>query len=365
MHPIEKPSAVTLAAQALRGMLREGSCGPRLPGTRVLAGRLGLSAPTVAAALDLLAAEGLLRPGGERRAYRLTDAGLALRKHPHIPTGPARDLLILTHDEPSQLVDSTRRLLEALQREMVARDWKVRSQVVDFFHVKNPQSAWDHRIEHDAGTRILAVYGRTPLAEWAVRRQARMLFLGGDAGPWQIPKIAVSSARMAETALSRLVALGHRRILFPLCDRSDSFKESIRSVTRNALESTGTPYLPAVHNPESDYLAPDVTRRILEKAFSTLQPTALVFLDWKEVVAASCFLARCGLLIPRDVSLVTLSDSVTAEWFHPKLCRFRFPQKRLLAALHRWLEDKPGSDRGVSLPGIFLPGESIGPPPAA
>ena len=348
-----------MAAEALRGELCAGQWRERVPGTRVLAARLGLSAPTVAAALDLLVAEGLLVAGGPRRAYRVAgelgqDAGRRMGSG-------GRDVLILTHEEFPQLVESTRRLLEMLSRRLAERDWRVRHEVVDFLHVKRPQSSWDRRIPVEEGTKVVAVYGRNALAEWATRREVPILFLGGDGGEFPVPKVAVSSARMAEEVMASLTRLGHRRIVLPLCDRAESFKASLRKVTQATVERAGDSYVAGYHNPESDYMAPDVTMRILESLFARRPPTALVFLDWKEVVTAMCFLAERGLRVPRDISLAVLSDSVTAEWFYPKLCRFRFPQHRILAEVVKWLEGKPGSEKGARLSGFFIEGDSIGP----
>lgn len=362
MNLIEKPSAAWLAAEALREMLRTGALEGTLPGTRILAERLGLSAPTVATALDRLAAEGLVESGGSRRAYRIPAGATALPGASGAAPQVVKDLLILTHEESGRLVDSTRRLLELMQWKLGKRQWRVRNQVINFLHVNQAQTGWNRKIEVDEGTRVIAVYGQQALAEWAVERNVKMLFLGGDSGGLPVPKVAVSSARMAETAMSRLLTLGHRRIVLPLCDRAEGFKEAMREVTRRAVEKAGDSYIKSYHNPESGYLAPDVTWRMMASMFATQPPTALVFIDWMELVTAYCFLTQAGLKVPQDVSLVVLSDSITAEWFYPKLCRFRFPQNRLLAEMIKWLEAKPGSEKGAVLSGAFVAGESMGPP---
>jgi DNA-binding Lrp family transcriptional regulator len=361
MKALKKPTAVEMAADALREELRAGNWDERVPGTRVLAARLGVSAPTVAAALNHLADEGLLKAAGPRRAYRvLGKPGAARRRRKG--TQP-RELLILVPGEFGQLVEGTRRLLEMLMRRVVERGWLVRHQVVDFLHVKRPQAAWDRRILVEEGTKVVAVYGGVALAEWARRRGLHILFVGGGSVEFPVAKIAVSSARMAEEVMGRLTALGHRRIVMPLCDRTEEFKDKLRNVTRQAVETAGVAYVPGYHNPESVYATPEVILRILEKVFAQRAPTALVLIDWKEAVRTACFLAERGLRVPRDVSLAVLSDSVTAEWFHPKLCRFRFPERRMVLEVVKWLEEKPGSERGASLSGIYLEGDSIGPPP--
>lgn len=87
----------------------------------------------------------------------------------------------------------------------------------------------------------------------------------------------------------------------------------MRTVTRQAVEATGHHYAASYHNPESDYSAPDVTGRIVEAAFAANPPTALVLLDWQELVAAHCVLSRLRLRVPHDVSLVLLNDQTEAQ----------------------------------------------------
>jgi hypothetical protein len=155
MRALEKRTAVEMATDALREELWAGHWDDRIPGTRVLAARMRVSAQTVAAALNRLAGEGLLTTGGPRRAYRVIgNPGPS----PQRPRGAERkELLILVHVEFGQLVEGSRRLLEMLMRRMVERGWLVRHQVVDFLHVKRPQSAWDRRILVEEGTKVVAV----------------------------------------------------------------------------------------------------------------------------------------------------------------------------------------------------------------
>lgn len=357
MKRIAKTSAADLAAEALREEIAGGQWDERLPGARALAVRLGVSPPTVAAALCKLANEGLLEHGGARRAYRpVVSKGKSGRRTAALTR---KRLLILTHEEISQLVEVSRRLIERLRDEMASKGWDVNYQVVDFLHVKRPQRAWNRSIQVDEGTSVIALYGRPALAEWASRRGMRMFFLGGNTGGFPISMVAVKSSRMAQIALARLTALGHRKIVIPLCDRAEPFKISIREATREALESVGRPYLNAYHNPESDYLKPDVTWRIVESSFAANPPTAFVFLDWKELVTAHCYLTKIGLRVPEDVSLVLLSDQMEAEWFQPKLTRFRFPIRRLVSSMVRWLEDDDAEVRHLSLSAELIEGATI------
>lgn len=363
MKPIEKPNTLEMVCAALRQEITSGRWNELLPGTRPLAIRLGVSAPTVGAALDRLVAEGFLQAGGPRRAYRL---GERAKENASAGASPRqRELLILAHEDVKQMVENTQQAIEVLTNRMVAKGWRVRQEILDFLHVKHPQKGWDRQIGEVEGIKVIAIYGTAALAEWATRRKIPMMFFGGGAGEFSVPTVGVVSSLMAGEALARLTSLGHRRIVLPLCDRTDIFKRRMKDVIQSTFERIGERYVAGYHNPESSHKAPDVMRRILTKVFATRAPTALVLLDWNEVVAAYCFLTERGLRVPRDVSLVMLSDVTTAEWFHPKLCRFRFPRRKLLSEMVKWLEGRPGGGHGGLLAGTWVEGDSIAPPPGA
>jgi DNA-binding LacI/PurR family transcriptional regulator len=354
---IEKASTIHLAAELLKQEIAAGKWSGRLPGTRILAQRLGVSPPSVSEALATLVQAGILESGGERKAFRV--ANKRTRKPGKSVASGSKRLLILAHDDLSQLVDITRRVVEMLRERMTRKGWIVDLQVVDFLHVKHMQRSWDKTIDVDANTSVIAIYGRAPLAEWAAKRKIRMLFLGGSTAGHPVSLVAVKSSSMAEDALAKLIALGHTRIVIPLCDRTEAFKEAMRNVTRSAIEAIGAVYVKSYHNPESDYLTPDVTWRILDAVFATEAPTALVLLDWKELITVQCYISQKGMKVPNDVSLILLNDPSDAGWFHPPLARFRFPVRRLVGEMAKWLEDGSTMARHVSLAAEYVDGLTL------
>ena len=361
MKPVLKSSAQELAAAAIREEICAGRWDDRLPGARVLAQRMGLSPPTVAGALSILAAEGWLAKPGERHAYRVVKKRRA--KTAGSSPSKSKRLLILTHEEAALLTETSRKILELLREAATKKGWIVESQVVDFLHAKRAKNQWDRLIQTDPDTSVIALYGRTALAEWAIRRKVRMLFLGGVTNGLPVPMVGVRSSQLAEVAFERLAALGHWRIVFPLCDRAESFKAPLRELTRKAVESTGNTYVPSYHNPESDYLKPDVTWRMVESAFATRPPSAFIFLDWKELVTTICYLSSRKLRVPDDVSLVLLNDQMEAAWFHPPLSRFQFPQQKLVRTMISWLENESGNAVApTTMDADFIEGNSIAPP---
>lgn len=360
MKPIKRVSVVESCAQALAELIRSGHWPERIPGTRLLASQLEVSQPTIQKALQLLARQGVLEPAGERRAYQIAAKP---RKAGATKPNEVKTIVILTHQELHLMVDSSQRILELLRKLLASKGWKVLFRQFDYLHAKAPHRSWERILGVGRDVPVIALYGRTCLAQWALELNIRIAFLGGVTDGLPVPKFSVSSSQMLGEAYRRLIELGHRRIVTPLCDRAASFSDAMKEAARQQFERAGLPYSPTYTNPERDYLTPDVTRHLLESIFNQTPPTALVLMDWREVLAVFCFLSRLGLKVPGDVSLVLLNEQTDAEWFSPSLARFEFQPNRLVRRLHQWAEGKNLPESKLVIEALWVSGESIGPPP--
>jgi DNA-binding LacI/PurR family transcriptional regulator len=360
LKPIKRVSVVEASAQALAELIRSGQWQDRIPGTRLLAQQLEVSQPTIQKALQLLAHQGVLTPAGERRAYEV--ASKTVRKRAQIGR-ERKTIVILTHQELHLLVDSAQKVIESLRKLLASKGWEVLFRQFDYLHAKAPHRSWERILGVGSEVPVIALYGRTCLAEWALALNLRIAFLGGVTDGLPVPKFSVSSSQMLADAYRLLIGLGHRRIVTPLCDRAASFSNSIKESARQEFELAGLPYSPTYTNPERDYLRPDVTVHLLENLFSQSPPTALVLLDWRELITSFCFLSKLGLKVPEDVSLVLLNEQSDTEWFTPSLARFRFQTNRIVRLLLQWAEGRnlPASKQIIQA--TWVPGDSIGPPP--
>ena len=360
MPRIERKTAAELAADAVKAEIAAGRWHGRLPGSRVLAAEIGVSQPTVAAALALLVDEGWLEPGGDRRAFRVTP------RAPVAAQAPVRKLpraIVATHADIGDLPHTTRRVIEATREKLGRRGWAVEIVTFDFIHAKRPHRSWDHLLPVDPEVPVIAVFGRPPIGEWALKHGVRMVFLGGLAGDPRIPMVGVRSALLAAEAMKQLTALGHRRIVLPLCDRPPSFAASLKEAVRTGLERVGVSYVASYHTPESPYQRPEVVWNMMESAMDRAVPTGIILLDWKELVTVSCLLTKRGLRIPEDVSVILLNEQVEADWFVPKLACFRFPVTRIASLLTRWVEGQPLDESARLLSADFEARESLAAPP--
>lgn len=360
MKPIKRVTVIESTADVLQELVRSGRWPGRIPGTRLLASQLKVSQPTVQRALQLLARRGVVEAAGERRSYQ---ARAWVRKGAAGGELTGKRAVILTHQDLQLVVDSSRKIVDSLRRQLEANGWEVLFRSFDYLHAKAAHRSWDRILDADEGVPVIALYGRPCLAEWAIKRKIRMAFLGGVTDGFEVPLFAVKSSQMLGEAYRRLIALGHTRIVTPLCDRAASFSDTIKNEARVQHERAGLAYSAAYTNPERDYLTPDVTRNLMDSLFRQAPPTAIVLLDWRELVSVFCFLSRRGLKVPEDVSLVLLNEQTDSDWFSPPLARFRFHPNRMVRQLTRWAEGKTLSDSKFVIQATWVPGQSIGPPP--
>ncbi|WP_035605863.1 substrate-binding domain-containing protein [Haloferula sp. BvORR071] len=348
-------------ADAIHAQIKAGRWQDRLPGARRLAEESGVSQPTVLTALSLLAEQGVIT-GGNRQAYRII--AVPANTGPVTPPEDPRRVIILTHVDVGELPATARHGIDAIRALLIRRKWVVEIRSFDFVHAKRPRRAWDHLVPLDPRIPLIGVFGRPPLAQWAARHGMRIAFFGGIRTELEVPMVAVKSSLLVQEAVARLTGLGHSRIVMPLCERPPSFRTSLQHAMREQLEAAGTSFVPSYHTPDSDYMTPEVLWRILEGVFSRARPTALVFLDWKEMVTATCLLSKLGLRVPQDISLILLNEQMEADWFIPKLTCFRFPVRRMATILADWVDGKPSSSAGPLAPmgAQFDPGATIAPP---
>jgi DNA-binding LacI/PurR family transcriptional regulator len=338
--PLRKDLA-SAVARHLRHHVPPAHADGTIPGVRLLAKTLEVSVPTLCKALHLLEAEGFLESGGGRRKWRLADpssqaseplSGSALRT-------TSRRLLFLTPQPLGEQRFSGVEVFASLLDRLATSEWEVVYRVERFSEAKTPRRSWDELLATmDPGAMV--VLGGTPvLAQWADKLPCRTLFFGGDPGSVGLPLLAVSLSTMLKDAAARLLALGHRRILLPLCARLPYIVEKCSRVA-NTLNTAGKRLEKSLVIEESRYMGPEVIVNLLRKHWKKDPPDAVIFLDWREFVAASGFFNRAGILIPRDVSVIILSQNTAMEWYSPAISHYEHPVKLMSRSIARWVLDE-------------------------
>lgn len=360
-----KRSLSETLAGALRTKIVEGRLGPTMPGVRMISKAYGVSVPTVCKAMQVLAREGILASGGGRRAWRIAEGAPPVGRSSGGREKKRRatkgNLLLLSAFGLKEERYSIAQFVTELLNFLGATGWEVRHRVMNFEHAKRPKRAWGELLKSVDPDAVVVVSGTECLGRWLVQQSVRCLFVGGEAGRTGIPLLALSSGDMYRRAVKELVESGHRRMLTPFCGRLPGFVERCRQAIQESLAAAGAAGS-SMKIVETPYSGPEVTVNLLRKNWPAFSPDALIFLDWREFIAASGFLREAGLEIPRDVSVVILSHSSSMEWHIPKISHFDLPHRELARLAGRWVTDGrlPKSIRNlVRVAPRWVEGESI------
>jgi DNA-binding LacI/PurR family transcriptional regulator len=356
MQPMRRMTVSELAAEHLRTGLQSGRWSGTLPGVARLARDLDVSRHTVRAALWQLETEGLLSGRGLGRSRGITAFGA------NTTAQRALRVVILRHD--ARLTDNSQtsgvlieimHLLEAAGHTVSCE----KSQV----GLRHDVRRIIRELEKEPADARIIEAGSYSLLEWCAQQSTPCLALYGrpeglpmaDTGPDKVPAY--------RAAIRLLLEFGHRRIVYV-----------VRSTRR--LPTPGVPECAFLEELASGGVAtgdynlpsweetPEGFSSMLERLFMHSPPTALILDEVSCYIAAAEFLARRGIRVPEQVSLVLTDDDPALAWCRPQVAHIRWDSKPVIRHVARWVEAvrKGKSDRrSIGFPAEFIPGGSIGP----
>lgn len=358
MHPLRRLSLADQCAAHLRAGLLAGRWSGVLPGVARLAAELDVSPATIQAALRQLTDEGLLGTHGRGRSRTITAHG-SIQK--------SLRMGILMHDAPLDEQPQTSQVLFQIEHDLEAAGHKV------FFSNKTQvQLDFDVR-------RITRHIGATPADAWIVPGGSRQL-LEWFAGQ-SLPCIALygrtDGLALARTGPDKMAAylaatralleLGHRRIvLLSSRSRRHPVPGNVEQAFLNELAAhgviTGTYHLPDWEE------TPEGLFALLDSLFCHSPPTALIIEQTPRALATVQFLARRGIQVPQQVSLVCTDYDGTLAWCQTGIAHMRWDNEPIIRRIVRWVDalNKGRSDhKTINFPAEFVPGSSMGPAPCA
>jgi DNA-binding LacI/PurR family transcriptional regulator len=361
MKPVRKNTLAGEAERELREAILRGQFGRTLPGLRVLARVLGVSAPTVAEALKVLVAEGLLRAGGSRRRMEVIPVDAAGRSL----ESRERVLWFATPANVEHASHGITALLTVLQQMLGGTGWQVRRRVMAYGLSENRSAQWDRMIEAERPDAMLAWSGRPPLAAWAIKRGLRALFIGGATEGKPVAMFAVRSVDMVDRAVEELLARGHRHLFLPLCNRPPALVKAVRTTVAQRLRGAGVKVVPKEAMPDSPYEGGPVIEAMVSQALRDRRPpTGWIFFDWREYLAASCVFRDFGLRVPQDLSVVILSSDPAMDWYRPVPAHFLQPLEAMAKAAAEWTLGEAAEVGNLHFAADWQPGGSLAEPNA-
>ena len=177
--------------------------------------------------------------------------------------------------------------------------------------------------------------------------------------------VSVDNVAGARELVSRLIALGHRRIAFI----AGKFRTSDRALLRyqGCVEALRDAGLAGPELQEVDYVGdqPEEARELAAQLRRLNSPTALICSNDLLAVAVIAATRSLGMKVPEDVSVAGFDGIAIGKMIEPSLATIEQPTRamgaRAMEILKAMSEGSPG-EPGVSvLPYRFRPGRSIAP----
>lgn len=356
MNPVPRPSLPELTAAHLREGLRKGRWNGYLPGVARLAMELNVAPATIRTAVKLLEMEGLLSARGRGRSRVIatdipgvlaTPLRVAILRHDARPTDNAQTSAVLI--EIIRLLEAAGHTAFFCKESQIELRHDVRR--IARTLEKNPADAW----VVEAGSR--------ELLEWCAKQDSPCLALYGRTGGLELAHTGPDKVPACREAIRHLLELGHRRIV--LIVRAQRRVPAPGRFERAFLEElAASGVVPNEYNLPNWDENPAGFHELLERLFRHSPPTALIVDEVARYIAAAEFLARRGIQVPQQVSLVSTDDDPTLAWCHHGIAHMRWDNKPIVQHVLRWVKSvRKGNAEmtSITFPTKFVSGGSIGP----
>ena len=344
-------TAAEQVGEYLRAELCRGAWGGRMPGGSRLATELGVGRDTVEAALQILERDGLLVPQGAGRRRRI-----------ELPEGtearPMRVAILVTDDSREDYLLELRHLLA----EAGHVPFHPAKNLIELGMDVGRVARLVNGTEADAW---VVVSGSREILEWFSRQSKPTFALFGRRGQVSIAAVGPDKAPPFAAATARLIGLGHRRISLA-CRRQQRLPQPAPPARAflHELAAQGIPTgafnLPAWEESKKGFVT------LLDSLFGTTPPTALILDESFLFNAAFHYLAKRGLRVPQDISLVCTDENTDFVWCEPSVAHIRWDYRPVVRRVVRWAANvSHGKDdrRQTLTKAEFVEGGTIGPAP--
>jgi DNA-binding LacI/PurR family transcriptional regulator len=218
-------------------------------------------------------------------------------------------------------------------------------------------------MEKTGGDAWVVRAGSRAVLEWFAAQSVPTFAMFGRQSNLPMASLATLKSPAVAEALRRLVGLGHHRIVMLV--REDRRKPTPGLFERRFLEElerlgveTGTYNLPDWEDDSQGF------HRCLDSLFRHTPPTALLPGEPSLFFATQQYLLGRGVVVPRDISLISLDDHPAFEWFKPVVSRIHTDTRRWVPRVVQWADNvaKGRDDRRETLIlAEFIEGGTFGP----
>jgi DNA-binding LacI/PurR family transcriptional regulator/biotin operon repressor len=350
MKPLHVLSASEQVAEYLRENLLCGTWTGTMPGEDRLVVQLGVGRNTIKMALRHLEQEGLLVGQGAGRRRKIV-----LPKD-HAP--PALQVAVLFYEKG----DETHDMLVRFQNKLKAAGHTVVQAPKNLTDLGGNLRRLARMIKDTRADAWVVIAGSREEIQCFVHRQVPVFTLFGAFGRLRVAGIAPDQVPAIVGVTRRLIALGHRRLVFleshfTLSSPGREGTAFLDELTAHGIE-TGNYNMPGWEGGFDGFY------RCLESLFAKTPPTAIFLFSAAEYFATTQFLLHRGLRVPQDVSLVCCYMAPYFRRYQPSISHVRWNDQLMVNRIARWAKNiSHGKEdtRQTRIEAEFVEGGTVGP----
>ena len=354
----KRASLVVQVADALRAEILRRGWMEWLPSERELSDLLHVSRNTCRAALRALYRENLIKPI-RGRGIRVNQAAVPT----HRSKGRrSRSVGVIIPEALGRLRPSISNLIEELQAELFDFGARLQLHNSPVYYRANPQEALNRLVENNHHDCWVLFLSNRALQRWFMMKKLPCLILGSTYPDIRLHSVDYDNRAMCRHATGRLIALGHRRIVFfnrRLRAAGDMESEAglIEGVRASSQEHVEAKVVYHDDNPES-------VSHLVKKLFSAPRPpTGIIVANSYCYLSVMSTLARVGYRVPEDVSLISRDDDPYLAYLDPEPARYIYDSaslaRKMMLQVRSLLEGNATKLNPVRLAARFVPGASV------
>lgn len=355
---IELPKRLTLVAQTaevLRKHFASRPAGERLPGERDLSRQMGISRPTLSAALELLEREGMLRTrpcSGRVISERFSRSLHGVAGHDVALVLP----VALSAVEPRLLfwIDELREVLarEQHQLEVLCRPG---------LYAVRPQRRLEELTTRARPSAWVLVLSTRPMQEWFAARKLPAVIAGSPYEGLRFPAVDRDHAAACRHAIGRFVARGHRcvALLAPRIAAAGDLKSEAGFVAGGIAAGSDVETIVARHDGTVEGICTSLDRLLARER----RPTAFLVAQARHALTALGYLIQRGLRFPENAALISRDHDSFLDDVVPSVARYRVDPEAFAQKLSRLVLDltsggNPPPRQQLLMP-RFIPGRTL------
>jgi len=365
MTRLRRITVIDQAEQDIEARVRAGEWTARLPGFKVLADLVGVSVPTIGAAVARLAERGILVSQGPRRPFVISSK---LSKVTTKTKPRSKYLVIISRKSLPELDNWTRSLVIDLMRTLAREGWRCDLEATDYAAGRNIARSLDCLRQKHPASHMLFLGGTPAISDWAATQIGTTVgFLGGKSNHEEIRVMGISVATIYNHILTTLGEHGHKRIMAALWDPNPTLAAAISRLHAHHLRIPVERLSSECLLINSNTSSPAHRRDEFIRAFRKSKPTAIIIDGIFDYILVWTTLMELGLKVPQDVSIINLMSDDQLSKLTLVSTHYKVEPKFMLREIHAWIRGRAtdnvaGARRAIA---NWVRGDTLAPAPKA